>query len=99
MSLLVEIDQKLREAFHPRFLEVEDFSYLHKGHREIKTFLTKQEENYSFPTHIKITLVSLAFKGLSRLECQRKVYAILGEQIVSSVHAITLSLSVPKENQ
>ena len=95
MLLLEQIELKLREAFHPVFLEIEDFSHLHKGHREVKTFLNNQD----FPTHIKITMVALAFREVSRLECQRKVYATLGEEILSSIHAITLSLSAPKENE
>ncbi len=85
MTIQQQIEQKLKEAFHPLFLEVIDQSHLHEGH--------EGKPSHS-ETHFNITIVSAAFKGLSRLTTHQKIYAVLHEE-VSKIHALSISAKAP----
>ncbi len=79
---------KLEAAFTPVALAIEDESARHKGHAGVS------EEGES---HFRIRIVSPAFTGLSRLERQRKVYAVLADELKSRVHALSLTAIAPGE--
>jgi len=85
MSLKQILEEKLQAAFTPSLLEVIDQSHLHQGHLG---------DALNHETHFKIIIVSAAFKGLSRLECHKKVYEALGEKL-NKIHALSLSLKSP----
>ena len=70
------IQQKLQSAFHVHCLEVVDESAAHQtgGRSE---------------THFRILIVSKDFKGLSKVQRQRKVYKALGEVMKNSIHALS----------
>ena len=79
-----QIEQKLREAFAPRHLEVVDDSERHRGHAGY------QEGGQS---HFRVTLVADAFAGMSRIARHRAVHAALGPALVGQIHALALTVS------
>ena len=48
-------------------------------------------------THYRLTLVSAAFDGLSRVARQRLVYGALREESDPGLHALSLDLKTPSE--
>ena len=48
-------------------------------------------------SHFNLTVVSAAFEGQNRVARQRSIYALLGEELKSGLHALTLTLKTPAE--
>jgi len=82
------ISRKLHDALAPVSLEVRDDSARHAGHAGARE---------GGESHFDVRLVSARFEGLSRLERQRRVNAILAEELAGPVHALTLKLRAPSE--
>ena len=76
----------LERAFAPSALEIIDEGAQHAGHREAGR------------GHFRVLLVSDAFRGHSRLERHRMVYAALGPLLESSVHALAITARTAAEN-
>lgn len=79
---------KLTAAFDPVRLVIEDRSARHAGHAGAPP---------GGESHFHITLVSAAFQGLSRIERQRRVNAVLQEELAGPVHALSLTLRTPDQ--
>ena len=79
---------KLQRGFDPQRLDIVDDSDRHAGHRP------GPDRGES---HFNITIVSAAFAGLSRIERQRRVYALLNEELAGPVHALQLKALAPGE--
>ncbi|MGH8800677.1 MAG: BolA family protein [Casimicrobiaceae bacterium] len=47
--------------------------------------------------HFEARIVSAAFRGLSRVERHRLVYAALGERMREEVHALSMVTQTPEE--
>jgi BolA protein len=88
MSMQQTITNKLREAFSPASLQVQDESHLHEGHAGHRA---------SGETHFRIYIVSGAFKGKSRIERHRLINATLADELASSVHALAIHAQAPGE--
>lgn len=88
MSVAQTIEQKLRAAFAPSELSVEDESAKHAGHSGARP---------EGETHFRVRIVSDAFAGLSRVERQRRVYAALESEMKTRVHALALVTLAPDE--
>jgi BolA family transcriptional regulator, general stress-responsive regulator len=82
------ITNKLREAFSPESLEVQDESHLHEGHAGHRP---------GGETHFRVYIVSQAFKGKSRIERHRMINAALSSELAGSVHALALHAKAPGE--
>lgn len=83
------IRRKLQSAFEPERLEVVDDSAKHAGHAGARP---------GGETHFSVTLVSRAFAGLGRVDRQRRVYEVLGEELrPDGVHALAISAHAPGE--
>lgn len=81
--------QKLLTAqFAPQNIVIEDQSAQHAGHAGARP---------GGETHYRLTLVSTAFDGLSRVARQRLVYQALGEEFETGLHALSLDLKTPGE--
>lgn len=77
------IETKLRAAFRPSHFELENESHLHsRGGDE---------------THFRLILVSPDFEGLSRVDRQRRVYALLEEERAAGLHALAMWTYTPAE--
>jgi BolA protein len=79
---------KLESAFAPLSLDIEDESARHAGHAGARP---------EGETHFRVRILSQSFAGVSRVERQRKVYAVLAEELASRVHALTLVTLAPGE--
>lgn len=88
MTMRDTIAAKLTESFAPDELCVADVSAEHEGHRG---------HRHGGETHFTVKIVSPAFAGLSRVERQRRVYAVLAEELKSTVHALQLETKAPGE--
>lgn len=80
------IRSKLTAALSPSRLEIVDESHHHKGHAGARP---KGE------THFRVEIVSDAFRGKSRIERQRLVYAALAEEMSHDIHALSLVTRAP----
>jgi BolA protein len=82
------IREKLVTALAPSALEIHDDSAKHAGHAGARP---------GGETHFRVRVVSAEFAGLSRIERQRKVYALLAEELAERVHALALETKAPGE--
>jgi BolA family transcriptional regulator, general stress-responsive regulator len=88
MTTRQTITNKLREAFFPESIEVQDESHLHEGHAGHRA---------GGETHFRVYIVSQAFKGKSRLERHRMVNATLSSELAGTVHALAIHAKAPEE--
>jgi len=83
-----EMIERLTTALSPNRLELEDQSNQHIGHAG---------HDPRGESHFALTIESVAFAGLNRVERQRKVYSALGDLMRERVHALTIKASAPGE--
>ena len=88
MSVRSILEEKLRTAFAPDWLEIVDESHRHAGHAGHRP---------EGEIHFRVAIVSAAFAGKSRVERHRLVNAVLAEELASRVHALALKASAPGE--
>lgn len=84
---LAEIKKRLREAFDPETLGVEDEGHLHIGHEGAK----------DGRGHFRVLIIADAFLDKSPLERHRMVYKALGEMMRLDIHAIAIDAWAPDE--
>jgi BolA protein len=80
------ITEKLRKAFDPESLRVEDESHRHEGHAGHRP---------GGETHFRLYIVSEAFRGKSRLERHRMINATLVSELKGGVHALAIHAAAP----
>lgn len=90
MTVAETIRWKLSERLAPLRLEIIDESHRHAGHAGARP---------EGETHFRVTIVSAAFVGLSRVARQRLVYELLAEQLANRVHALSLAALAPGEDR
>lgn len=88
MAVLDTIRQKLSAAFAPSALAVLDESARHAGHAGHRA---------GGETHFDVHIVSEAFKGLTRVERQRRIHAALDAEFRGGLHALSLKAQTPEE--
>ena len=88
MSTKDAIIEKLREAFGPESLDVQDESHLHEGHAG---------HSPGGETHFRLYIVSPVFEGKSRIERHRMINAVLAGELAGSVHALVIKAEAPGE--
>jgi BolA protein len=87
-SRTCKIEALLSAAFTPDELLVTDQSHLHAGHAGAR----------DGRGHFNVVIVADAFKGCSRIECHRLIYAALGEMMTSDIHALSIQAGAGKTN-
>jgi BolA protein len=87
-TISAQIRQKLTAAFSPLVLNVEDESARHAGHAGAPA---------GGESHFRVEIIAIAFEGLSRVERQRRVYAVLKDEFATGLHALSLSALTPGE--
>jgi BolA family transcriptional regulator, general stress-responsive regulator len=92
MRVADSIRQKLTAAFSPQSLDVVDESHRHAGHAG-----ATRDDGSQGETHFHVRLVTAAFAGVSRVERQRRVHAVLADELKGPVHALSLTLLAPPE--
>ena len=88
MSVADQIRQKLSANFAPEQLIVVDESARHVGHSGARP---------GGETHFDVRIVSRSFDGVSRVERQRRVYAVLADELKNQIHALSLTTLTPAE--
>jgi BolA protein len=88
MRMKQRIEARLVEALAPEKLEVVDESALHAGHSGARP---------GGETHYRVSIVSSAFAGESRVKRHRRVYEALAAEIAAGVHALSLDTRAPGE--
>ncbi len=87
MSVADRIQMKLEAAFAPLSLSIIDESAQHAGHAGSRP---------DGESHFRLTIVSSAFSGKSRIDRQRLVHEVLAEELNSQIHALSLRLDAPE---
>ncbi len=87
-KVAMAIDNKLRSEFAPVRLAVEDESSRHHGHAGWRE---------GGETHFRVEIVAAAFEGAAPVARQRRVYAILSDELKDGVHALSLATLTPGE--
>ena len=77
------IESKLKEAFAPLFLDVQNESHMHS--------VPPGSES-----HFKVIIVSERFVGRSLIEQQRLVNSTLAAELSGTVHALTMKTLTPE---
>ena len=88
MQVKQTIADKLAAAFAPQSLDVQDESHRHEGHAGHRP---------GGQTHFRVTIVSEAFRGKSRIERHRMINRTLARELSSGVHALAIHASAPGE--
>lgn len=88
MSMAESIKSKIEAALAPQVLEITNDSQKHAGHAG---------HDGSGESHFSVRVVSDAFVGLSRVNRQRAVYALLTEEFAGTLHALALVTQTPEE--
>lgn len=88
MQIADTIRSKLTDAFAPDQLEVIDDSARHEGHLG---------HDHGGETHFVVKIVAAEFAGLSRVERQRRVYAVLAHELRTQIHALQVETKAPGE--
>ncbi len=88
MRMSDRIAEKLRTAFTPESLRVEDESHRHEGHAGHRP---------GGETHFRLYIVSEAFRGKSRLERHRMINVVLSGEFAGGVHALAIHAAAPGE--
>ena len=83
------ITNKLTKAFAPQSLDVVDESHRHVGHVGHRP---------GGETHFRVTIVSEAFRGKSRVERHRMINTTLAAELAGGVHALAIHAGAPGES-
>ncbi|MGH6828724.1 MAG: BolA family protein, partial [Rhizomicrobium sp.] len=75
---------KLSAAFAPSELTIVDDSARHAAHPG-----AVRADGGRGETHFRVRIVSEKFRGLSRVERQRRIHAALAEEMQGKVHALS----------
>jgi len=86
-DILARIDTKLRAAFAPAHLHIDDESHRHAGHGGAAEHALEHGDT---PSHIHIVIAAAPFAGQSRLARHRAVLDTIAEE-VAQLHAIRLT--------
>lgn len=91
MQVETQIREKLKAAFAPAHLTIENESHKHAHHAAMKGAANTGE------THFAIAIVSAAFDGRSRIERHRMVHEALAEELAGPIHALSVKAKTPDE--
>ena len=82
-----EIARRLKEAFSPETLGVEDESHLHEGHEGAK----------DGRGHFRVLIISEIFAERSMIDRHRMIYRVLDEMMRLDIHALAIDAWSPGE--
>ena len=91
MTLSAERLTRLRAAlereFAPITLQIDDDSAAHAGHAGARE-----------GGHFRVRVVANAFRGRSRIERHRLVYAAVADLLAGDIHALNIEARAPEES-
>jgi len=83
LSTVEKIDRKMRTLLAAQAVEIVDEGWKHAGH--------------GATGHFVLRVVSSCFRGVSRLDRNRMVFAALSEEMGSAIHALSVQALTPAE--
>lgn len=83
-TIETQIQRKLQEGLQAIHLEIVNESNMHGKHTDAES-------------HFAVHVVSADFEGMSLLDRQRKVHALLSHELSSQIHALRLKTMTPSE--
>lgn len=86
-EVTAEMESRLRAAFAPAKLIIEDVSHLHQGHAGAKRADEKKGE-----THFHLTIAAEAFSNLTKVNAQKKIYQCLAPLMDNPIHALSMTV-------
>ncbi|MCY1128551.1 BolA family transcriptional regulator [Frigidibacter sp. RF13] len=86
MGLAAEMEEKLRAAFAPELLEIEDESERHRGHAGYRE---------GGESHFRVRMRAAALADLGRVERHRAIHQALGPALIGRLHALALDVDGP----
>ena len=90
------IRARMVERLAPERLELLDESARHAGHAGVRASGAAAAGG---ETHYALLVVSAAFTGLGRVQRSRLVHDALGEEFRAGLHAVSLTLRTPSEQE
>jgi BolA protein len=90
MRVATAIRDRLTRALAPESLEVIDESTAHAGHAGARP---------EGESHFCVIVVSEAFRGMSALQRQRRVYQALDDLMRTDIHALRIVARLPDRPQ
>ena len=88
MQIQHELELKLRDAFQPAYLEVQNESHMHGG--------AAREPGRVRETHFKAVVVADGFAHKTRMQQHQLVYQALGDSM-QKIHALALHTFTPTQ--
>ncbi|MFO1129760.1 MAG: BolA/IbaG family iron-sulfur metabolism protein [Rickettsiales bacterium] len=88
MSILKDIEDKIRNNLQTTYLEIQDKTASHANH--YAQILTKDGD--IIPTHLHIIISSPLFIDISEVEAHKKIYAELKEAFNIGLHAVSIDI-------
>ena len=82
-ELIAIVKKKIEKKIVVENIIIEDKSFLHKNH--------PGNENNKY--HIKILIDSKELKKMNKIESNKKIYKLLGEELKNFIHSIQIILS------
>ena len=82
-ELIAIIKKKIEKEIVVENIRIEDKSFLHKNH-------SGNEKN---KYHLKILIDSKELKKMNKIESNKKIYKLLGEELKDFIHSIQIILS------
>jgi BolA protein len=85
----IRIHNILTDNLKPQILHISNESHKHQHH---------SGDNGTGETHYDITIISDAFVNISKINRHRMVTDLLRNELNSGLHALSLNLKTPEEN-
>ncbi len=82
-DLIAIVKKKLISEIVIEKIDIKDKSFLHKNHSG------HQEGKF----HLKLTIQSKELKVLNRIESDKKIYKILGQEIKEHIHSLQILIN------
>ena len=82
-ELIINIKKKICSQIVIEKINIEDKSFLHKNH----------SGNQKGKFHLKLIISSLELKKMNKLDSNRKIYKILGEEIMKFIHSLQIIIN------
>ena len=82
-ELITNIKKKISSQIVIEKISIEDKSFLHKNH----------SGNQKGKFHLKLIISSLELKKMNKLDGNRKIYKILGDEIIKFIHSLQIIIN------
>ena len=82
-ELITNIKKKISSQIVIEKIRIEDKSFLHKNHTG----------NQKGKFHLKLIISSSELKKMNKLDSNRKIYKILGNEIIKFIHSLQIIIN------